>query len=334
MKPWTILARPLASLVWACVALLTLAAPALADSVTTPTPDPTKASLSASVPLAVRAKAKFTVQGTASTAVSPGETITVTLERLGSSWSTVSTAAVTIDANRRFSARMTAGSRGYWRVRSELPANASHTSAAKTRAFRVMGSKVIALTFDDGPWPSSTAAMVSALAKNDARATFFMLGSQVGGRAKLAKSVVSHGNLVGVHSWNHAIMTRRSKAANAQDLKRCKKAVLAATGVKVRWFRPPYGSTNPTLKKTAASLGLQQVIWNVDTLDWKYRTKSSVMSRALAGARNGRVVLMHDGGGPRSATVAAVPVIIKKLRAKGFDFATLDEMAALGYRIP
>jgi peptidoglycan-N-acetylglucosamine deacetylase len=334
MKPWTTLARPLGSLVWACVALLALATPALADSAATPTPDPAKASLSANAPLAVRAKAKFTVQGTASTAVSPGETITVTLERFGSNWSVVSTAAVAIDAHRRFSVRMSAGSRGYWRIRAALPGSESHTAAARTRAFRVMGSKVIALTFDDGPWPSSTAAVVSALAKNNARATFFMLGSQVGGRAKLAKSVVSHGNAVGVHSWNHAIMTRRSAATNAQDLKRCKKAVLAATGIKAHWFRPPYGATNRALKKTAASLGLKQVIWNVDTLDWKYRTKSSVVSRALARAKNGRVILMHDGGGPRAATVAAVPTIIRKLRAKGFDFATLDEMAALGYRIP
>ena len=160
-----------------------------------------------------------------------------------------------------------------------------------------------------------------------------MLGSQIGPRRKLARSVVSNGNLVGVHSWNHALMVRRSSAVNRRDLARCVKALRSATGVTAHWFRPPYGSTNSALKKAANSQGLRQVIWTVDTLDWKYRVTSSVVSRALSGARDGAIVLMHDGGGPRGATAAAVPIVIQKLRARGYDFVTLDEMAALGYKV-
>ena len=320
--------RVLAALVLAGAALLGVASSAWADS------SLATATLSVKVPIAVRAKATFTMNGTASAAASPGETLTVTMERLGHNWSVVSTSAVTIGAKQQFSAQLSAVKRGHWRVRVDLPASSSHTSAKQTKTFKVVGAKVIALTFDDGPWPKSTAGIVSALSKNDAEATFFMLGSQIAGRAALARSVIAHGNAVGVHSWNHALMTRRSAKVNAKDLKRCKAALASATGYKARWFRPPYGATNRTLKKTAKSLGLGQVLWNVDTLDWKYRTKSSVVSRALASARNGRVILMHDGGGPRAATVAAVPTIVKKLRAKGFDFVTLDELQALGYRIP
>jgi peptidoglycan/xylan/chitin deacetylase (PgdA/CDA1 family) len=206
-------------------------------------------------------------------------------------------------------------------------------TTSRPAAFKVVGDKVIALTFDDGPWPSSTDKIVSSLKKLDVQATFFMLGTQVHGARARAKSVVTNGNAVGVHSWNHAQLTKRSSSANRADLKRTRNEIASATGVTPTWFRPPYGATSKSVKATAKALGLRQVIWTVDTLDWKYRNASSITSRALKGARTGGVVLMHDGGGPRSATVAAVPAIVKKLRAKGYDFVTLDEMAALGYAI-
>jgi peptidoglycan/xylan/chitin deacetylase (PgdA/CDA1 family) len=171
------------------------------------------------------------------------------------------------------------------------------------------------------------------LKAGDAQATFFELGSQIGSRKKLSKSVIAGGNIIGVHSWNHAIMVRRSASTNSADLARCIKAVRSATGTTPHWFRPPYGSTNKTLRSTASALGLRQVIWTIDTLDWKYRVTSSVVSRTMRSARAGSVVLMHDGGGPRAATAAAVPIVIKRLRAKGFDFVTLDEMVALGYKV-
>jgi peptidoglycan/xylan/chitin deacetylase (PgdA/CDA1 family) len=238
-----------------------------------------------------------------------------------------------VGSRRQYSAKLVAAKRGHWRVRVEVSGTASHTPAAQSAAFKSVGAKVVALTFDDGPWPTSTAAIIKALKANDAQATFFTLGSQIKSRAALVKLELANGNAVGVHSWNHALMTRRSASVNKADLAKCKKTLIAATGVKPVWFRPPYGATGPTLKKTAASVGLRQVIWTVDTLDWKYRTQSSVVARALGPARDGSIILMHDGGGPRGATVAAVPVIIRRLRAKGFDFVTLDEMAALGYRI-
>ena len=310
------------------LAILTVAAPALAG------PTPAAASLNVSAPLAVRVKATFAMHGTASTAVSPGETLTVTMERLGRDWSVVSTSAITVGTKRQFSAKLSAKQRGHWRVQVALPKTAAHVAATDTAMFKVVGAKVIALTFDDGPWPTSTARIVSALSKGYAEATFFELGSQIGGRAALSRSVLAHGNAIGIHSWNHALMTRRSSSVNAKDLKQSLGALKKATEYKARWFRPPYGATNASLKKTAKSLGLGQVLWTVDTLDWKYRVKSSIVSRALAGAKDGGVILMHDGGGPRSATVAAVPTIIQKLRAKGYDFVTLDQLAALGYRVP
>jgi peptidoglycan/xylan/chitin deacetylase (PgdA/CDA1 family) len=304
-------------------------APAFAD------PAPPAVTLSLKAPVAVRRGATFGVHGSATPAASPGETVTIAFARLSSGgWSVAATCAATLSSSRTFSATYAADKRGDWRVSASLPATSTHLEATASVQLKVVSKKVVALTFDDGPWPTSTKRIVAALAKGDAQATFFMLGSQIGSRKKIAQSVAGGGNVIGVHSWNHALMTRRSNATNSADLARCKKAVKSATGITPRWFRPPYGSTNARLKATANKLGLRQVIWTVDTLDWKYRVTSSVISRATRSTRDGSIVLMHDGGGPRAATAAAVPTIIKKLRARGFDFVTLDEMAALGYRIP
>ena len=296
---------------------------------------PVAVTIAANAPIAVRSGKTLTLRGSASVGASSGETLTVAFQRLkATTWSTVATSVVVLDSRRAFSATYKPGLRGHWRALVSIEATLGHVSAtSRPAAFKVVGPKVIALTFDDGPWPSSTDKIVNSLAKLDVQATFFMLGRQVQGAGARAKSVATHGNLVGVHSWNHALMTRRSSAANRADLKRSKNAIAAATGVVPTWFRPPYGATNRSLKSTASKLGLRQVIWTVDTLDWKYRNASSITSRALRGARSGGVVLMHDGGGPRAATVAAVPAIVKKLRARGFDFVTLDEMTVLGYSV-
>lgn len=296
---------------------------------------PVPVSITAKTPIAARSGHTLTLRGSASGGASAGETLTVAFERLkGTTWTTAATAVVVLDSKRAFSAKYAPAPHGHWRARASIEATMGHAAAVSpTSAFKVVGAKVIALTFDDGPWPSSTDKIVNSLSKLDVQATFFMLGAQVQRARARAKSVVAHGNLVGVHSWNHALMTRRSSATNRADLKRSKSAITSATGVTPTWFRPPYGATNRSLKSTASKLGLRQVIWTVDTLDWKYRTTSSIVSRALRGARSGGVVLMHDGGGPRGATVAAVPLIVRRLRARGYDFVTLDEMAALGYTV-
>lgn len=312
-----------------CLAALFACVPAASAAETTPT-----VKLSVKAPIAVRKDAGFTVSGTAAAPASAGETVTLSLSRRsGSTWSLASTTTAVLSAKLGFSARVKVPRSGHWRVSASLPETATHTAASATCGFKAVGKRVIALTFDDGPWPGSTAKILKALKAGDAQATFFVLGSQVKSRASLVKREVAEGHAVGVHSWNHAIMTRHSSSANKADLAKCKKAVSKASGKTPTWFRPPYGSTNSSVKKVAAKLGLRQVIWTVDTLDWRYRSKSSVLSRATRSARNGSVVLMHDGGGPRGATASAVPAIIKRLRKKGFDFATLDEMAALGYKI-
>jgi peptidoglycan/xylan/chitin deacetylase (PgdA/CDA1 family) len=283
----------------------------------------------------LRSGGSFDARGTAENGVAAGETVELALQRRsGSDWVTAASYSPTTTASGGFSARLKVPARGHWRVVATLSATAGHEAGRGTsKTFKAVGAKVIALTFDDGPWRSSTDKIVSTLKRYDAEATFFMLGSQVRGQSARAKAVVAAGNEAGVHSWNHANMPRRSSKTNAADLKRTKAAIAKATGVTPVWFRPPYGSTSTSLRRTASSVGLRQVIWTADTLDWKYRNASSITSRALKGSRSGAVVLMHDGGGNRSATVAALPSILKTLRARGYDFVTVSELAALGYKV-
>lgn len=313
----------------ALVALLALAiTPAVAMGLPVPV-------VSVKTPHIMRSGHVFQAEGTAENGVLPGETVVVLLKRLsGSEWVTVSAYAPTTTASGEFSVRIGVPSRGRWRVVAELPATPEHEAGrGSSETFKAVGGKVVALTFDDGPWRGSTDKIVASLKRYNASGTFFMLGTQVRGQSSRAKAVVAAGNEAGVHSWGHANMARRSRKTNAADLKRTSSAIAKATGETPHWFRPPYGSTSAALRRTASSVGLRQVIWTADTLDWRYRNAGSITKRALKGARPGAVILMHDGGGNRSATVKAVPTILKTLDARGYDFVTLSELAALGYRV-
>jgi peptidoglycan/xylan/chitin deacetylase (PgdA/CDA1 family) len=323
-------ARRLLRLASAIAAFLTLASVPLSAQAQTATPT---ATFTLKTPIAIKSGKAFTLKGTADSNASPGETVTVTMSRKGRDWSVISTSTAVLSSTRTFTARLKTTRRGHWRISASLPATDTHLASSKTVQLKAVGSKVVALTFDDGPWPRTTARIAASLKKLDAQATFFVLGSQIHGRGSLMRTVVAGGSIIGVHSWNHAIMPRRSSATNRRDLARCKRAIRSATNTTPRWFRPPYGSTSASLRKTASREGLRQVIWTVDTLDWKIRNKGSIVSRALRSTRSGGVVLMHDGGGRRNATAAAVPTIVTRLRKKGYDFVTLDELAALGYRI-
>lgn len=225
------------------------------------------------------------------------------------------------------------GERGSYKAQAMLRAgNGRFTQAfSKPVRFRVVSAKYVALTFDDGPWPHSTKGVVDALKANDVQATFFEIGQQIKGRPDRTKLVFNSGNPVEVHTWHHDTLTKRSAKVNKADFRRCIAIIKKVTGVAPRWLRPPGGATNKAVKKTVKSAGLRQIIWTVDTLDWKNRNTSIIVKRTMKGVRPGGVVLMHDGGGPRQATVRAVPIVIRKLRAKGYDFVTLDELVALGY---
>lgn len=197
------------------------------------------------------------------------------------------------------------------------------TSAAVTRA--APGQRLVALTFDDGPG-ADTAAVLDALARGDAHATFFVLGRRIGGNEGLLRREVADGHAVGNHSWLHPDMRKLTDAKRHQQLSDTDVAIRQATGERPTLFRPPYGATNPDVNVLARRLGLLPVVWSADTRDWAGLKARQIARRALAGARPGAIILLHDGGGDRRETVKAIPLILAGLAERGLVPVTLPEL--------
>ncbi|HZX02799.1 polysaccharide deacetylase family protein [Kribbella sp.] len=175
--------------------------------------------------------------------------------------------------------------------------------------------RVVYLTFDDGPDPLWTPKVLAVLAKHAVHATFFMLAQHANPHQELVDEVRAAGHAIGNHSVSHPKLTKLSPAQLHHQV---------ADGVHSRCFRPPYGATNPKVRAEIKRDGMQQVLWDVDTRDWSRPGVPVIVKRALAGARPGAIILMHDGGGNRSETVAALGQILTALSARGYHFATLS----------
>ena len=189
-------------------------------------------------------------------------------------------------------------------------------------------ARVVALTFDDGP-SSYTSAVLDVLRAKGARATFFMIGQQVGGGAGLVRRMLAEGHEPANHTWQHANVSAGGAAA-ASSIRATNDAIARASGFRPCLFRAPYGAVGQGLIGLVRSMGMTTVQWDVDTLDWTTPGADAIFARIVRGARNGSIVLMHDGGGPRSQTVAALPRVIDALRARGFRFVTVSELLGNG----
>ena len=186
------------------------------------------------------------------------------------------------------------------------------------------GPGEVALTFDDGPNPIYTPQMLAVLNSFGVRATFFEVGGSVQTWPYLSKSVHDAGHSVQNHSWSHPQLPALPDAAVRSQLVATSDVIQAATGGRPSCLRPPGGGTSERVVSIARSVGLDQVLWNVDPSDYLRPGVAAIIGRALRSA-DGRplVIGMHDGGGPRDQTVAALPSIIQGLRSRGYDFVRL-----------
>jgi peptidoglycan/xylan/chitin deacetylase (PgdA/CDA1 family) len=176
------------------------------------------------------------------------------------------------------------------------------------------GAKALYLTFDDGPHPIYTPMVLSILAKHHAKATFFVLGREVAAHPQLVDLERSYGHHIGNHTWDHPMLTQLTDARIRQEI---------STGVKSRCFRPPYRDTNQKVEAIAASYHFHQILWDVDTNDWKKPGEAAIERAILRGAHPGAIILMHDGGGNRTETIAALDRALTKLAAQGYSFRSL-----------
>ena len=184
----------------------------------------------------------------------------------------------------------------------------------------------IALTFDDGPNPYYTPLILNILQQYHVKATFFCVGRLVAAYPGLVIQEYDAGHVIGNHSWSHPDMALLSAASIRLQLVSTSNTIQEATGVRPLYFRPPYGIMSVAVLTQAYQLGLTTVIWNDEARDWQLPGASVIVKRILGLARNGAIILLHDGGGNRSQTVAALPFIIRGLRSRGFQLVTIAQM--------
>ena len=203
------------------------------------------------------------------------------------------------------------------------------------------GAKRVALTFDDGPDPVFTPAILDTLASRGAVASFFVVGREVVANPAIARRIVREGHEIGNHTLSHPDLGGLGETALKVEIAAAGRVIEAVTGKRPRLFRPPYiGDARPATAErlrpmaAATALGLRTAALEVDTRDWQLSDPDAIVRRALDGLAKGRILLLHDAGGDRAATLAAVGPLVDSLRARGYALATvaglLEAPAALG----
>jgi peptidoglycan/xylan/chitin deacetylase (PgdA/CDA1 family) len=196
--------------------------------------------------------------------------------------------------------------------------------------FRPVGAarveRAVALTFDDGPSPTYTPQVLRVLKRLHVHATFFVIGYLARAYPKLVEREHRLGMTIGNHTFNHPQVPPFAELPQAlvRDEIVLGADVLTRIGIRPRLFRPPGGSTSASVERIASALGERTVLWSVDALDWQIgTTPHEVASRVLAAVRPGSIVELHDGGGDRSATIRALPLIVNGIRHRGLRLVRL-----------
>lgn len=198
-----------------------------------------------------------------------------------------------------------------------------HGTAEPAAAIVNENGPVIALTFDDGPYPKVTGHILDVLEKNGVCATFFVLGSRIEGHEDMLTRMDELGCEIGNHSFSHADLTRLSKADCQRELSDTDAEIRRVTGHEASVVRPPYGYYNKTVRSAA---GRPLILWTVDTNDWRGKAPGEIADYVIQQAKEGSVILMHD---QQTQTADAMEMIIPTLIEEGFRFVTVSELIRL-----
>lgn len=184
--------------------------------------------------------------------------------------------------------------------------------------------RAVALTFDDGPWPGATGKILQVLKRFDVPATFFEVGRQIAAHPRTVRKVAAAGDEVGNHTFDHPLSLKHHPAQQvAAEMWRTTNA-LAEEQVRPTLFRPPGGWYDDAMIQEARRQHMRVVLWDVDPKDWDPSVSArEIAHNVLSSAHAGSIVLLHDGGGDAAHTVAALPKIIRGLRARGLRFVPI-----------
>ncbi len=195
-------------------------------------------------------------------------------------------------------------------------------------------TNMVAITFDDGPSPEFTPAILDILKEYNVPATFFMVGAHVEKYPDIARRIVEEGHAVGNHTYNHRNIPTLSAAELQQEMMRATAAIVEITGVYPQYVRPPRGMYDGRFRRLANLMGQEIVLWTISSRDWRYGVSpQSIIKNVTSRVKGGDIILFHDSGalirnkgGDRRATVLALPAVIEAIQAKGLQIVPLEEL--------
>lgn len=203
------------------------------------------------------------------------------------------------------------------------PSTAPHRPPVRrTPLLSVPGhGRIMVLTFDDGPDPRYTPDILDTLAEYEVRAMFFVCGEMAAQNPHLLARMADEGHVVGNHTWSHPLLTRLGRRRIRSEMSRTSDVIEDAYGQRPRWFRAPYGAWNRAAFQLGAELGMEPLAWTLDTLDWAGPGARTIVDRVENGAAPGVVVLSHDAGGDRTASVRALRTYLPRLLDSGYHLS-------------
>ena len=213
-----------------------------------------------------------------------------------------------------------------------------NTTGPQPRSYRVP-ARTITLTFDDGPDPRWTPQILRVLRENRVHATFFVVGSQVARHPDLARRIITDGHEIGAHTFTHPMLAEMPAWRRGLEYSQTQMAIAYATGVKTSLLRLPYSSfakvvDDPTwsVMQEAGRLGYLTVVNDTDSRDWARPGVDNIIRNATPKGEQGAIILMHDAGGDRAQTVAALARFIPMMKQRGYKFTTVSQ--GLGAALP
>lgn len=188
--------------------------------------------------------------------------------------------------------------------------------------------KIVALTFDDGPHQKYTKEILEILKQNNIRATFFVIGKNAQRYPDIITAAYKNGNIIGNHSYSHFYLTNLTDDEIKFELSRTSQLVHTIIKEYPILFRPPYGACSYRSARITQQLDFVTIVWNDMTNDYdvKQTTHEKIAADIIKNAKPGSIIGLHDGGGNREKTVAALPIIINALKIAGYEFLTLPEL--------
>lgn len=180
-------------------------------------------------------------------------------------------------------------------------------------------NKMVAFTFDDGP-SYNTIKIVNTLVKYDSKATFFLVGNQIEKYTKTMDVLVKNGMDIGNHTYSHKELTKLRDKEILKEIDLTNEVIYNKTGIKPMFLRPSYGAMNKRIKKLST---MPIIIWNIDTLDWKYHNSNKIKDKILKYVSDGDIILMHD---TYVATLNAIEMVIPELKKQGYKIVSVSEL--------